>query len=79
MCVCTGQLGVTANGLWYQYKMDAICYEVTGKYWSVIIIFIILVIRSGHLEILKLLIEGKHCEPDAVDKNEWTALHYAAM
>ena len=56
--------------------MDAHCYEVTGK--MLICDNYLLLIRYGYLEIVQLLVKSKHCKPDAVDKNGWTALHYAA-
>ena len=37
----------------------------------------ILLIRNGHLEVVQFLINGKHCNPDAADKNGFTALHLA--
>ena len=43
-----------------------------------LIYFITLLIRRGHLDIVKLLVNEAHCKADAVDNNGKTPLHLAA-
>ena len=38
---------------------------------------LLLLIRCNHLEIVQFLVNGKHCNTEAVDKDEWTPLHWA--
>ena len=38
---------------------------------------LLLLISNGHLEIVQFLINGKHCNTEAVDKDGRTPLHYA--
>ena len=38
----------------------------------------LLLIRNGHLEIVQFLVNGNHCQANAVDNDRKTALHYAA-
>ena len=40
--------------------------------------FFLLLIRNGHLEIVQFLVNGNHCQANAVDNDGKTALHYAA-
>ena len=40
--------------------------------------FFLLLIRNGHLEIVQFLVNGNHCQANAVDNYGNTALHYAA-
>ena len=40
--------------------------------------FFLLLIRNGHLEIVQFLVNGNHCQANAVNSNKETALHYAA-
>ena len=35
-------------------------------------------IRNGHLEIVQFLVNGNHCQVNAVDNYGWTALRHAA-
>ena len=39
---------------------------------------ILVLIRWSHLAVVQFLVEGQHFEPDATDKDGWTALHFAA-
>ena len=39
----------------------------------------LLLIRNGHLEIVQFLVNGNHCQANAVDNDRWTALHLAAQ
>ena len=34
--------------------------------------------RHGHVEAVAFLIDGGHCQVDAIDQRGFTALHYAA-
>ena len=43
-----------------------------------LIYFITLLIRDGHLDTVKFLVNEAHCKTNAVDKDRWTPLHYAA-
>ena len=43
-----------------------------------LIYFITLLIRDGHLDIVKFLVNEAHCKADAVDKDGSTPLHDAA-
>ena len=43
-----------------------------------LIYFITLLIRRGHLDIVKFLVNKVHCKADAVDVEGSTPLHYAA-
>ena len=56
--------------------MDARRSEITEE--MLICDNYLLLIRFGHLEVVQFLIKGKHCKPDAVNKDGSTALHYAA-
>ena len=38
----------------------------------------LLLIRNGYLEIVQFLVNGNHCQVNAVDNDGKTALHYAA-
>ena len=38
---------------------------------------LLLLIRYGRSEIIQFLINGKHCNTEAVDKDGWTPLHWA--
>ena len=38
---------------------------------------LLLLIRSNHLKIVQFLVNGKHCNPEAVDKSGQTLLHHA--
>ena len=38
----------------------------------------LLFIRNGHLEIVQFLVNGNHCQANAVNSSGNTALHYAA-
>ena len=40
--------------------------------------FLLLFVRNGHLVIVQFLVNGNHCQANAVDSSGWTALHYAA-
>ena len=40
-------------------------------------IILLLLIRHGCSEIVQFLINGKHCNTEAVNKYGWTPLHYA--
>ena len=40
--------------------------------------FFLLLIRKEHLEIVQFLVNGNHCQGNAVDNQGWTALHHAA-
>ena len=42
------------------------------------LMFFLLFIRNGHLEIVQFLVNGNHCQVNAVNSDRWTALHYAA-
>ena len=39
----------------------------------------LLLIRNGHLEIVQFLVNGNHCQANAVDADGDTALHDAAQ
>ena len=41
-------------------------------------LFFLLLIRYGHLEIVQFLVNGNHCQANAVDSYGDTALHDAA-
>ena len=43
-----------------------------------LIYFITLLIRTGHLDIVKFLVNEVHCKADAVNEYGSTPLHYAA-
>ena len=43
-----------------------------------LIYFITLFISNGHLDIVKFLVNEAHCKTNAIDKDRWTPLHYAA-
>ena len=38
---------------------------------------LLLLVRLNHLEIVLFLVNGKHCNTEAVDNDGWTPLHYA--
>ena len=38
---------------------------------------LLLLIRKGYVEIVQFLVNGKHCNAEAVDKSGWTPLHHA--
>ena len=38
---------------------------------------ILLLIREGYFKIVQFLVNGKHCNTEAVDKHGWTPLHHA--
>ena len=38
---------------------------------------LLLLIRCNHLGIVQFLVNGKHCNTEAVDKDGLTPLHYA--
>ena len=40
---------------------------------------LLLLIRYGGLEIVQFLINGKHCNTEAVNEAGWTPLHVAVM
>ena len=35
--------------------------------------------RNGNLEVVQFLVNGNHCQANAVNNDGWTALHYAAV
>ena len=37
-----------------------------------------LLIRNGHIQVVKFLVDGQHCNSNAVDEDRWTSLHFAA-
>ena len=39
---------------------------------------LLLLIRYGHLEVVKYLVEEKHSNTEATTNDGWTPLHYAA-
>ena len=39
---------------------------------------VLFLIRNGHLKVVRFLVEGKHCNPEAKDGGGWTPLHEAA-
>ena len=54
-------------------------YNILCNTQSVTLIyFITLLIRYGHLDIVKFLVNEAHCKADAVDEYRSTPLHYAA-
>ena len=38
-----------------------------------------LLIRYGHIQVIRFLVEGQHCDCNAVDKYGMTSLHLAAQ
>ena len=38
----------------------------------------LLLFRKGHLDIVKYLVDGGHCQPNSKDENGETILHHAA-
>ena len=38
---------------------------------------LLLLVRWNCLEIVQFLVNGKHCNTEAVDKDGWTPLHWA--
>ena len=53
-----------------------VCNYLVCKYYA--FIFLLLLIRNRHLEIVQFLVSGNHCQANAVNINGYTALHYAA-
>ena len=39
----------------------------------------VLLIRYGHLEVVQILVNGNHTDPNVVNKNGETAMHIAAQ
>ena len=35
--------------------------------------------RNGHLDIVKYLVEDKHCDVRVTNDNGWTPLHYSCL
>ena len=52
--------------------MSPIVFEV----WD--IHFLLFLFRNGHLDIVKYLVDGGHCQPNSMDDYGRTTLHYAA-
>ena len=48
-------------------------------YNVITIMTFVLLIRKGHLEVVKILVNGKDTDPNAVNKDGETALHLAAQ
>ena len=48
-------------------------------YYAFMFFFTLYYIRFGHLEIVQFLVNGNHCQVNAVNNDGWTALHYAAQ
>ena len=47
-------------------------------YNVITIMFFVLLIRNGHLEVVQFLVNGSHTDPNAVNKDGKTAVHVAA-
>ena len=48
-------------------------------YNVITIMTFVLLIRNGHLEVVQILVNGNHSDPNAVNKDGETALHLAAQ
>ena len=48
-------------------------------YNVITIMTFVLLIRNGHLEVVKILVNGKNADPNVVNKDGDTALHLAAQ
>ena len=42
------------------------------------IMIVLFLFRNNHLNVVKFLVDGKHCNLEAKDKDEWTVIHWAA-
>ena len=65
------------NNIAHTYNHNIQCIFIIISDLLCIYVYLLL-IRKGHLEIVQFLVNGNHCQANAVDTFGRTALHYAA-
>ena len=80
-CVHTSNIHLNCidkiNNIAHTYKQNIQCIFIITSDLLCIYVYV-LFIRNGHLEIVQFLVNGNHCQANAVNSYGKTALHYAA-